>query len=265
MLSAILAGIGLAEAAQHGRIALPDWVRNLLPPMADVAQFAGLGLDQISVTGQKFTSDSDVFAALGLDAARQLVGFDSKAARMKIEALPWVETVELTRVYPSQLNVRITERTAYAVWQVDGVEKLIDKTGRVLQDIAAGSVTHLPRVAGAGANKDAQNLMMLLGGYRDIYGALSAAVRVNERRWSLVLANGSRIELPADGESMALAAVVTGGRLAQLLSRGPVIVDLRAKGRIAVRAAPAKTAGRVRTVADAAPALLEPKRGEVRP
>ena len=243
LISAALAGVALASAVHEGALPWQDFAEQASPVIVDLLQHAGLGLDQIVVTGQRSTSDDAIFKALDLASARYLVGFDSEAARLRIEQLPWVATAEVRRVYPSQLSVKITERTPFAVWRHVGRDELIDKSGRVLQAIAKESIKHLPVVSGPMANEHAAELMVLLARYRPLADVFVGAERVNGRRWSISLANGGRIELPPDGAAVVLYGLEAGDSLSKLLSGPPLIIDARASGRIAVR--PART-GNVR-------------------
>ena len=242
IMSAVLLGVGIAGALKQNMFALPEAITSQIPVATDMAQAAGLGLDQIAITGHRFTSDDAIFKALDLNSTRTLWAFDPKAAQRKLEELPWVYDAELSRVYPGQLDVRITEREPFALWRHDGREELIDKTGRVLQAVSAGSVTHLPVVAGENAEREAGNLMVLLARYQPLARVFKWAERVDGRRWSLHLEAGGRIELPADGEALALSELEAKGQLATLLAGPPTIIDLRASGRIAIRSAPAATA-----------------------
>lgn len=208
--------------------------------LADVAQAMGFGLDQVALTGHRFTADSDVYSALKLDRERFLIGFDGAAARLRVEALPWVERAEVTRVWPGQLDVRLSERTAFALWQRGDREYLIDKTGRVLQPVAAGTIAHLPRLAGETAEKEAANLMLLVARHAGLSAEFRSAERINGRRWSISLKKGGRIELPADGEALALEQLAAAGELDKLLIAPASIVDLRAPGRVAMRPAGAE-------------------------
>ncbi len=242
LMSTVLAGISLAGALKQGTIALPEAIASQIPPASDIMQAVGLGLDQVAITGHRFTSDEAIFKALDLDKTRSLWAFDPKAARFKLEELPWVASAELMRVFPGQLDVRISEREPFALWRHDSREELIDKTGRVLQVVSPGSVTHLPVVAGEDAAREAENLMVLLVRYQPLANSFKWAERVNSRRWSLHLNTGGRIELPADGEALALSELEADGQLSTLLSGAPTIIDLRAPGRIAMRPAEGVTA-----------------------
>lgn len=235
LLSAVLVGIGLASALKQGKITLPEPFAAQIPPVSDVVQAVGLGLDQVAIMGHRFTADEAIFRALDLDDTRSLWSFDPKAARLRLEELPWVASAELTRVYPGQLDVRIAEREPFALWRHDGREELIDKTGRVLQAVSAGSITHLPIVAGEDAAREAGNLMVLLARYKPLADSFKWAERINGRRWSVHLDTGGRIELPADAEALALSELEANGQLTRLLAGAPTIIDLRAAGRIAIR------------------------------
>lgn len=212
---------------------------SFLPSADKVARFAGFGLDEVMLTGHKFTADNDIFSALDLGNARSLASFDTSGVRSRLERLPWIATAELTRVWPNRLDVRITERKAFAVWSRGGRDYLIDRSGRVLSAVNRGSDLGLPLFSGEGAATEAMALMTLAGRYPEIASRLEEAMRVGERRWTLKLSGGVTVVLPADREAPALDALTSGGDLAGLLAQGNRIIDLRAQGRVALRTASA--------------------------
>lgn len=222
---------GLCLAAKFA----PERVMRLVDFDAAAASL-GFGLDQVSLTGQHFTADSDVFDALDLANVRSIVSFDAKAVRSRLERLPWIATAELTRIYPGGLDVRITERKPFAVWTRGGRNYLIDNTGRVLSPVGDSARLELPHVAGEGAAAAAADLLSLLAGYPAIASRVEEAERVAERRWTLKLSRGVRLVLPADGETAALEEIARGGDLSRLVEGEKITIDLRARGRLAVRA-----------------------------
>ncbi len=184
----------------------------------------GFGLRQASVTGYRYTADSDVFDALQLEHARTLLFFDSRAAQRRIEALPWVATASIARILPDRIEVRITERTPIAIWQRAQHSFLIDASGRVLSEVAADSSAQLPRVAGEGAAAAASELLALLGAYPSLEQQMAVAERVGERRWTLWLSDGGGILLPAEAAEEALARAVA---IASRLPGRPLTIDVR--------------------------------------
>jgi cell division protein FtsQ len=210
-------------------------VVSLLQDAQEALAWAGLGIDQVAVSGQRFTSDSDIFNAVDLPHARSLLTFDSAAARARIEELPWIETASISRVFPGSLDIRVTERKPVALWQNDDREYLIDASGRMLSGVKPGSQVNLPRLAGEGAPQQAQALLELMMRYPRIWERFELAERVGQRRWTLHLKDRVTIHLGADREAVAFAALSSPDDLGALLSGHDIIIDLRTQGRITVR------------------------------
>ena len=239
-IAAILAG--LSGAAAYTMLAGSRAGAGIvIPRTSDIDRlvaWAGLGLEEVSLTGHRFTSDLDVFDALDLPNAHSFVAFDTGAARARIERLPWVATAAITRVYPGQLEVRITERTPFALWQRDGRHQLIDATGRVLSAVKPEDYPRLPRFSGEGAAVEAASLVALVDRHPDLRARLLEAERVGERRWTLHLQGNVTLHLPADREAVALGEVAASDGLKAIIEGRDRIVDLRASRRITTRPAP---------------------------
>jgi cell division protein FtsQ len=235
-LSAIVIGAGLAGVALTTEKGAALRQRLAVITDADrVAARLGFGIDQVTLSGHKFTFDRDVFDVLDLANARSYASFDAKAAKDRIERLPWVSTAELTRVYPDRLEIRIRERVPFAVWVRGEQSYLIDVTGRVLSGVSGALPPSLPRLGGEGAAAGAGELLSLIDRYPNIHRRFETAIRVGERRWTLKLAGGVTLELPADGEAQVLESMTRDAALVRVVERGNVTLDFRAPGRIAVR------------------------------
>jgi cell division protein FtsQ len=198
---------------------------------------AGFGIEQVEIAGHRATADVDVFDTLDLANVHSLVRFDSRAVRERIERLPWVNTAEVSRVFPGRIRITISERAPFAVWLRGPQAHLIDRTGRVLSAVSPGAVIDLPRISGEGAAVVAAQLYETLHHFPAVEARLSLAERIGERRWRLVLEDGSRLELPADAVEGALARIGETAALASLLEKGPRVIDLRVADRVAIRSA----------------------------
>lgn len=198
---------------------------------------AGFGIKQVSLSGHRYTLEDDIFDALDLGNMQSFLSFDSAVLRERLERLSWIKMVEASRVYPGQLKIRVTEREPAAVWHRGGQAYLIDSGGRVLAAVESGVMGHLPRLSGEGAPRDVGQLFALLQQFPDVAGFVVASERVGERRWTLKLVGGGAVHLPAGQEASALQAFLSQDRALDLIQRGASIIDLRARGRIAVRAA----------------------------
>ena len=192
-----------------------------------LAILAGFSIESVSLSGQRYTPDGDIFDALGTTQGRSLVTFDSRGAKARIERLPWVRTATITRQLPDRLTVDIVERQPFAQWERDGMRLLIDETGRVLGRAAAGTWTALPLVAGEGAALDASVLITAFASHATLKGRLVRAERVGARRWTLHLKGGTEVLLPAEGAVEALVRLDQLQREQRLLERGIAVIDLR--------------------------------------
>lgn len=207
--------------------------RPMIEGIDRLAQLAGFGLSEIRLTGHKQTDDRDVFEALRLANVQSLFGFDARSARERIEQLPWVRTATIQRSFPDAVSVTIVERTPFAVWQTSGRRVLIDDSGRVL-GVAPLMETNLPVVAGDGAAQFAGALVALLGEHANLRNRVTAAHRIEGRRWSLTLDGGLVVHLPAEGEEDALWRLTMSRPGGALLDRGLAVVDLRHPGHVVI-------------------------------
>ncbi|MBS0252804.1 MAG: FtsQ-type POTRA domain-containing protein [Proteobacteria bacterium] len=198
---------------------------------------AGFGIDQVNLSGQHFTSDSDVYDALDLSNVKTFAAFDSDAAMKRIERIPWVDTVQLTRIYPGTLDIVIHERAPAFVWTRGDTNYLVDATGRTLGPIPTAGTWKLPRVAGDGADTEAMLMLSAVRLVPKIERQYAYGERVAERRWRIFLKNGTALDLAADREIEGLREIANTPAVQAALTGARMIVDVRTPGRIAIRPA----------------------------
>ena len=225
LLFALMSDFGRRSAQTN-----PVW-----PALNRLTSKIGLGIDQVVLVGHHYTPERDVFDALALDRQRSFLSFDNRATLARLQKLPWVRSVSINRVLPGQLEVRIKERQAFALWQRGGEFLLIDADGRVLSPTQKHLAPNLPLISGRGAATEAAPLMRLIASSWFLSHRLVEAVRVSRRRWTLILTGNVRVLLPAEGAAFAIAAIRTHPRLAKLIAKPETVLDFRISGRVAVR------------------------------
>lgn len=212
----------------------------------------GFGINEISLTGHRHTLDQDLFRALGASGST-LLTLDVDAARRRVEALPWIESATLVRVFPDKLRVELRERRAAAVWRDGERTALVDADGRVLAFVAASVLpAGLPQIAGTGAPAAAAALRSALGRYPAVAARVRLARRISDRRWDLELANGTVVKLAAATEA-SLERFVHLEEETRWLDHSGQVVDLTVPRSIAV-STPVPTGGAPRAIARDAPA-----------
>jgi cell division protein FtsQ len=107
-------------------------------------------VDHIDVVGSFLVSPAEAAEAAGPLRRVPLAEVDTTAAARRVEALPFVRSARVERVFPNRVRIRLTERmpAAFATRPAGGFA-LLDDTGRVLAD-RPERPPDLPEVTGAG-------------------------------------------------------------------------------------------------------------------
>jgi len=231
-ITLLTAALGYGAVAGQHVPAVLDWLKGA----RDVAANSlGFRIAAISLTGEKEVSREEVLTTAGVTGRASLFFLDADAARTRLLANPWIADAAVLKLYPDRLQITITERLAFALWQKDGRVSVIAADGTVLEPFVEDRYVGLPLVVGRGAERQAQNFLGIIDRYPDIRSAVRASILVAERRWDLRLANGINVRLPETGLDGALDRLVQLDRDKKLLSRDITAVDLRLPDRVTVR------------------------------
>jgi cell division protein FtsQ len=200
-----------------------------------VANGLGFRIATYAISGQREVGREDILAGAGVSASSSLLFLDVEAARAKLKTNPWIADATVLKLYPNRLQITVTERRPFALWQKDGKLSVIAEDGTVLGPYATRRFAFMPLVVGLGAERRARAFLALLDRYPDIRDAVRASILVAERRWNLRLKNGVDVRLPEFDLDKALDALLALDREKKLLSRDITAVDLRLADRVTVR------------------------------
>jgi cell division protein FtsQ len=229
----LLAGtLGYGAVAGQHVPAITDWLKDT----RDVAaNSVGFRIAAISLSGQKEVSREEVLTIAGVTGRASLLFLDADAARTRLMANPWIADAAILKLYPDRLQITVTERQAFALWQKGGQVSVIAADGTVLEPFVEERYVALPLVVGPGAARAAKGFLAVVDQYPDIRSVLRASILVAERRWNIRLANGIDVRLPETNIEKALERLVALDRDKKLLSRDITMIDLRLADRVTVR------------------------------
>lgn len=193
-------------------------------------------LAEVRVMGVRDLTEAEVVDAAGLRLGTSLLRLPLESAREQIEALPRVQSVEVDRVDPVTIEIRVVERVPTMVARQGDDAVLVDDEGIVLarQDLDGLEVVEvetgdLPEPGqSVRANRALANAVAfdreLPGPTRSLVGSIRARA---EDRAVLVLGDGTEVEVGRATEvaakARALAAV-----LEDLDGRTVTSIDVRA-------------------------------------
>lgn len=203
--------------------------------MQTVTSKVGFAVEDVRVSGNQHTSEIDILQLLGLDGSTSLLGLDIAAARQALSQLPWVESAEVRKVYPSTVEVVLRERQAFGIWQHGSDLSLIERSGSVIAPLRDNKFASLPLFVGRDAETAAAAIDEEFSNWPAIASRVKAFVRIGGRRWDVHLDNGVIVRLPEENVAGALALLNRFDEEQQVLSRDIALVDLRLPDRVAVR------------------------------
>src|SRR5689334_22091341 len=117
----------------------------------DAANGLGFNIASIALTGQQQISREDILTTAGITGRSSLLFLDADAARRQLKKNPWIAEATVLKLYPDRLQIGITERQAFALWQKNGQFSVIAEDGTVLEPYVARRYAGLPLVVGEGA------------------------------------------------------------------------------------------------------------------
>lgn len=119
------------------------WRYVLLAALAIGALVAGvwliffssvLAVTGVDVEGNRLLSEEEIARAAAVPTGEPLARADLDAIRARVEALPAVESVDVSRQWPDQVRVEVDEREAVAVVVLDDRYRGLDANGVVFRD-----------------------------------------------------------------------------------------------------------------------------------
>jgi cell division protein FtsQ len=231
-----LLGVGGSWLAHAGYLARAANVADA--DAARTGRSLGFAVENVSVVGRERENREAILAALAVTRGTPILGIDLAAAKMRLEALPWIRSADVERLLPDTLFVRLAERHPLALWQRQGTLSLIADDGTVLAGQNIDGYGSLVILVGDDAPKLGAGLLAMLASEPSLYPHVTAAVRVGDRRWNLRLDSGTDVALPEDDAATAWHRLAQLDREQSLLERNVLAVDMRLPDRLVLRLPP---------------------------
>ena len=199
---------------------------------------AGFGIENVKVAGNFATSEIDILQQLGLDGTTSLVSLSASDVRDSLSKLPWVQDVDVRKVYPDTIMINLKERQAFGIWQHGSELSLIEKNGSVIAPLRDNKFANLPLFVGLDADKGASEFFDSISKWPALRSRAKAFIKVAGRRWDIRLDNGVTIKLPSENVPRAMDQLAQMQAENKLLERDILAVDFRLEDRTAVELTP---------------------------
>ncbi|WP_231711343.1 cell division protein FtsQ/DivIB [Xanthobacter dioxanivorans] len=231
---AVVGGFAVYGVVLGGHV---EVAKGIVLDVADAAgNIAGFKVKEVNISGHDHMTPPELLEAAGIKASTSILFVNADETRARLEQLPWIQSAAVRKFYPDRIDIAVTERQAFALWQINGEIKVIARDGTPIAPYSDDPrYVQLPIVVGEGAQKQVGPIVDALARLPALRDNVRAAIRVAERRWTLKMRNGIDVRLPETGMEEALATLMDLDRDKKLLTRDITIVDLRLPDRVVVR------------------------------
>ena len=210
---------------------------NLNNIAKDYYQFTaklGFTLEQITVDGQKYTSNDEIGNKLHLKKHMPIFSIALNELKIELEKSPWVKHAVVKRDLPNSIHIYIEERVPVALGQKDRKLYIIDEDGVVINEKDLASHLSLPIIIGESVEIYANELIKILKADKELFKKIDAIIRVSERRWNVKFDNDLEIKLPEENMEAAWEKVIKLYKNNELFLPDITSLDLRVANKIYV-------------------------------
>jgi cell division protein FtsQ len=219
---------------------LDNMGKGIATSAANTARGMGLSVRVVNVQaplGMEMSEyqRAEAQAIAGIIPDEVMFAINPAEIRNRVADLPWVESVMVRRLWPDQIQIVITPRAASALWQENGKLAYMDAMGRRLGAANVTSAKGMALVVGRNAGPSSPALFAALVPHKEVSSRMSAAIRIEDRRWNLRLKAGGDVLLPEGDIGPALTSLSQLQASHKLLDRPFARLDLRTPGTLLLR------------------------------
>lgn len=120
----------------------------------------------------------------------------SKLADNLQSARKWIKHVRIYRILPNTLHINIDEYKPFALWKDGNKTSVIDSEGKVIA--YNYPIDNLVIITGQNLLSNLKFIKDILERKTQLSDHISSCVYVGNRRWNIILDNGSTVKLPED-------------------------------------------------------------------
>lgn len=161
---------------------------------------------------------------------------DIQTLKTELEKEIWVKDILIQQKSIDNLLINITEYIPFAIYiDNDNNVKLIDEQGNFIniKEDEIKLFNKLLIILGEPTKDDIYNIYNMLSIYNNITNKIFKIVRINNRRWNLILKNNIVVKLPEENENMLLVWKTLDDLLSlKNFEENLLYIDLRVKNKV---------------------------------
>ena len=172
-----------------------------------LALSSGFEVKKVQIIGIQKTSQEEILKSLNLRPHQSMMSVNLSQGFFSLKRLKWIRSASIERHWPNGLIVRVNERDPWVLWKTDGKYYVIDTQGDIIEESSSKHYPQLLILSGRKAPQAFPELETLFKSEPALVKQIKGAIYVGERRWDLVLAEGTQVKLPETKISEALSVL----------------------------------------------------------
>ena len=193
----------------------------------------GFSIENIYVTGNNILTKEDILSSFQDIKNRNIFNINLLQIHKSLLLNKWIKDLEIKRILPNTLKIKITEQKAIAIWQTKSGNKLITPKGNViLVNRVNDFKNQLPIIIGEKANQNALKILKILKQNPKLYKRIWSISYISKRRWDIHFKEGLTILLPEDNPEKAWLRIQHLQKNYNILELGLTEIDIRNKNQI---------------------------------
>ena len=193
----------------------------------------GFNLQNIYITGEKNISKEVILNTVNFKKYNTIFDVDLLIIYNNLLLNEWIKTIEIERVLPNAIKIKIVEKKPIAIWQNKLGNKLITENGSIIS-VANPNIykNQLPIIIGEEGKKNTFQILKMLKKVPELYKNVWSISYINKRRWDVYLKQGITVLLPKDKIDDAWEKIYVLHKKYKILDIGLTEIDLRNENQI---------------------------------
>jgi cell division protein FtsQ len=193
----------------------------------------GFLIENIHITGNNILTKEDILSSFQGLKNKNIFDIDLLQIHKILLLNKWIKDLEIKRILPNTIKIKITEQKAIAIWQTKSGNKLITQKGNVILVKKVNDFKNqLPIMNGAEANQNTLKILKILKQSPQLYERIWSISYISKRRWDIHFKEGLKILLPKDDIEKAWLRIQQLQKNYNILELGLTEIDIRNKNQI---------------------------------
>ena len=193
----------------------------------------GFLIENIHITGNNILTKDDILSSFQGLKNKNIFDIDLLQIHKILLLNKWIKDLEIKRILPNTIKIKITEQKAIAIWQTKSGNKLITQKGNVILVKKVNDFKNqLPIMNGTEANQNTLKILKILKQNPQLYERIWSISYISKRRWDIHFKEGLKILLPKDDIEKAWLRIQHLQKNYNILELGLTEIDIRNKNQI---------------------------------